>query len=221
MEIDETIKELEDHFAEVLHGVDCTRIALNPQFAGHEESFGAVYYNFPHSGAVRGFYDGHPFVRWRHENLMHLFFRALIKYVKPGGSVKVASNMGAVGVRYSDIIGGAARSEFVHVETVPFQEWTLRRYGRSYGDRRDATVRPGAGQNYNAQNKGADMVYTFCYAPTGDPLPPAHFTSPPSKLDILNSKEGPLKTMTGEQKKIQGTELYDRFLSEVKGVHVG
>ena len=27
-----------------------------------ENSFGAVYYNFPHAGVVQGFFDGHPFV---------------------------------------------------------------------------------------------------------------------------------------------------------------
>ena len=27
-----------------------------------QNSFGAVYYNFPHAGVVQGFFDGHPFV---------------------------------------------------------------------------------------------------------------------------------------------------------------
>ena len=40
------------------------------------------------TGAVGGFFDGHPLVNWRHENLMRLFFRALRAYVKPGGVVK-------------------------------------------------------------------------------------------------------------------------------------
>ena len=48
-------------------------------------SLGAVYYNFPHAGAVSGFFDGHPCVNWRHENLMRLFFRALRSFMKPGG----------------------------------------------------------------------------------------------------------------------------------------
>merc|ERR1711976_95515 len=103
-EINDSIKILEEHFAEVFHGVDCTRIALDPNFAGLEASLGAVYYNFPHSGAVGGFFDGHPLVNWRHENLMRLFFRALRSFVIPGGSVKVASNKNAVGVRYSYIV---------------------------------------------------------------------------------------------------------------------
>ena len=34
------------------------------------------------------FFDGHPLVNWRHENLMRLFFRALRAYVQPGGIVK-------------------------------------------------------------------------------------------------------------------------------------
>ena len=43
-----------------------------------------------HSGAIQGFFDGHPIVNWRHENLMRLFFRALRSFVKPGGFVKAA-----------------------------------------------------------------------------------------------------------------------------------
>ena len=30
--------------------VDCTRIAVHPQFKDLEGSLGAVYYNFPHAG---------------------------------------------------------------------------------------------------------------------------------------------------------------------------
>merc|ERR1711953_990431 len=103
-EIDQSIEFLESLYAEVYHGVDCTRVAVDTRFAGMEASLGAVYYNFPHAGAVGGFFDGHPLVRWRHENLMHLFFRALRNFVKEGGSVKVSSNSNAQGVRYSDII---------------------------------------------------------------------------------------------------------------------
>merc|ERR1712100_635596 len=125
---------LEDHFAEVHHSVDCTRFAIDPRFNGLEGRLGAVYYNFPHSGAVGGFFDGHPIVNWRHENLMRLFFRALRSFVKPGGSVKVASNIGAVGVRYSYIVHSALENEFIHDQTMPFMEWHLHRYGRSYGD---------------------------------------------------------------------------------------
>merc|ERR1719364_507528 len=120
-EIDSSIKTLEDHFAEVYHSVDCTRIAVDPQFKGMENSPGAVYYNYPHSGAVGGFFDGHPLVNWRHENLMRLFFRALRTFMKPGGVVKVASNMGAVGVRFSYIVESAIENEFVHEQTMPFK----------------------------------------------------------------------------------------------------
>eukprot|EP00439_Symbiodinium_sp_Y106_P040954 s1523_g5.t1 len=114
-EIDETIKTLEEHYAEVHHEIDCTRIAMNPKFKGLEGAIGAVYYNFPHAGAVGGFFDGHPVVNWRHENLMRLFFRALRSFMKVGGLVKVASNMGAVGVRFSYITFAAKENEFDHV----------------------------------------------------------------------------------------------------------
>eukprot|EP00971_Amphidinium_carterae_P126153 2499176-Amphidinium_carterae.1 len=87
-EIEQTIQELSDMHSEVYHNVDCTRLAVDMRFLGLQGQLGAVYYNFPHAGAVTGYYDGHPFVRWRHENLMHLFFRALRSFVQPSGSVK-------------------------------------------------------------------------------------------------------------------------------------
>merc|ERR1712232_673708 len=153
--------ELERNDAEVMHNVDCTRLGVDPRFQGKGGKFGAVYYNFPHAGAVRGFFDGHPFVQWRHANLMRLFFRALRGFVKMGGSVKVASNSRATGVRFSDIIEGAKASEFTHNETFPFLEWRLSGYRRSYGDRRDAVKRPEEGEVYNDQRGHSDMVYCF------------------------------------------------------------
>lgn len=221
-EIMTTIKELEEHCAEVWHGVDATRLAVDKRFLGHEDSFGAVYYNFPHAGAVRGFYDCHPLVNWRHENLMRLFFRALRSFVKPSGSVKVASNSGAVGVRFSFIIGAATENEFVHVETVPFKEWQLHRYLRSYGDKRDAHKRvTEAGTGYNAQKAQSDMVYSFCYAPSGQPLPEQEIRMPPTKADLQAAQEGPLKGSAGAGRTKTVNDLYERFLSEVQGVHVG
>merc|ERR1719327_194022 len=199
-EIDDVIKVLEDMFCEVHHSVDCTRIAVDSRFKGMEGSLGAVYYNFPHSGAVGGFFDGHPVVNWRHENLMRLFFRALRSFVKPGGSVKVASNMGAVGVRYSYIVGGALENEFEHVETFPFLEWCLHRYGRSYGDRRDAYKRPDSvnNQSYNAQSAERDMVYCFRYAPTGKSLPAQEVRLPPGLKTLMGCNDGPFKNLAVE-----------------------
>lgn len=222
-EIDASIATLEEHFAEVKHSVDCTRIGVNPDFYGLEGSLGAIYYNFPHSGAVGGFFDGHPLVNWRHENLMRLFFRALRTFVKPGGCVKVASNMGAVGVRYSYIVGGALENEFVHVETMPFLEWHLHRYGRSYGDRRDAYKRPDAKNNesYNAQRAEADMVYCFCYAPSGDPMPPQGIRVPPVLKTLAASTDGPFKNLVGEAKMNLAKQLHKRFVTECSGIHVG
>merc|ERR1712151_239533 len=98
-----------------------------------------------------------------------LFFRALRSFVKPGGVVKVSSNMGAVGVRYSYIVGSAIENEFFHEETIPFLDWCLHRYGRSYGDRRD-----------NAQSAERDMVYCFRFKPSGELLKPQFVRLPPS-----------------------------------------
>lgn len=220
-EIDDTIKQLEEHYAEVYHGVDCTRIGQNPQFQGLENSLGAVYYNFPHAGAVSGFFDGHPLVNWRHENLMRLFFRALRSFVKPGGIVKVSSNMGAVGVRYSYIIGSAVENEFCHVETMPLLEWHLRKYGRSYGDRRDAYKRPDQGQGYNVQRAEADMVYTFQYAPSGETLPKQNIRLPPTLKTIQGCTDGPFKSLIGQARMNLANQLYKRFVTEIGGTHVG
>eukprot|EP00933_Yihiella_yeosuensis_P081105 TRINITY_DN94645_c0_g1_i1.p1 TRINITY_DN94645_c0_g1~~TRINITY_DN94645_c0_g1_i1.p1 ORF type:complete len:574 (+),score=152.71 TRINITY_DN94645_c0_g1_i1:65-1786(+) len=220
-EIDETVQFLEDRNCEVLHNVDGTRLAVDPRFQGMAGKFGAVYYNFPHAGVVQGFFDGHPFVRWRHENLMHLFFRALRGFVKEGGIVKVASNSNATGVRFSDIITGAENSEFVHIETVPFLEWALRNYLRSYGDRRDTGRRPGDGEIYKNQRAHSDMVYVFRYEPSGDNPPKTMIRQPPSKDDLLKSSEGKLRTLHATAKTKRVEEIYDLFLTYVQGIHVG
>lgn len=220
-EIDDTVKILEDDSAEVLHGVDCTRLAVDTRFQGMEGKFGAVYYNFPHAGVVQGFFDGHPFVRWRHENLMTLFFMALRTFVKAGGTVKVSSNANATGVRYSDIIGAALACEFVHVETLPFLEWQLRGYRRSYGDRRDSTRRPDDGEVYRSQRGHSDMVYVFCYQPSGETpeKPPVRY--PPTKRQLLQASECSLGRVHGSAKERRVEEMYELFMSYVKGIHVG
>jgi len=224
-EINDSIKTLEDHFSEVHHEVDCTRIAVDEKFKGMEKSLGAVYYNYPHSGAVGGFFDGHPLVNWRHENLMRLFFRALRTFCKPGAVAKVASNMGAVGVRYSYIVNSAVSSEFIHVETVPFTEWHLHRYGRSYGDRRDTYKRPDAqnNQSYNAQKADSDMVYCFCYAPSGEALPSDQkiIVTPPSLKTLMACTDGPFKSLVGVAKNNLALQLRKRFVTEASGTHVG
>lgn len=220
-EIDETVVKLEEHYAEVLHNVDCTRIAADTRFRDMEGKFGAVYYNFPHAGVVQGFLDGHPLTRWRHENLMHLLFRALRGFVKPGGSVKVASNAYATGVRFSDILDAAASNEFIHVETLPFLEWHLRHYQRSYGDRRDVNRRPESGDVYANQRAHTDMVYCFCYAPSGDTLPKVRVRLPPTKAELLDCKEGALRNVSGPMRQRKVEELHQLFLSYVQGVHVG
>lgn len=220
-EIDTTVKQLEDYSAEVLHNVDCTRLAVDPRFVGMAGKFGAVYYNFPHAGVVKGFFDSHPFVRWRHENLMQLFFRALRGFVKPSGIVKVSSNSNATGVRYSDIMSAAMLSEFVHVETVPFLEWRLRSYRRSYGDRRDANRRPEDGEIYKNQRAHSDMVYCFRYNPSGKTPPKPKIRYPPAKQDLLDSNEGWFKGLGPEAKRRRVEDIYKLFLSYVQGIHIG
>jgi len=185
-ELARTIKVLLKNEAQVWHGVDCTRLAVDPRFHGFEEAFGAVYYNFPHAGAVKGFYDSHPFVNWRHANLMALFFRAISYFVKPGAIVKVSSNARAKGVQAQYIIMAAEYSDFMHIETFAFTDWVLRRYHRSYGDKRDEKVRPGA-DSYTSQQAEADMVYCFRYMPTGQKESTGvPIMQPPQVCDFIN-----------------------------------
>jgi len=223
-EIDDSIKTLESQFfCEVFHGVDCTQIQVNKQFEGLEGSLGAVYYNFPHSGAIGGFFDGHPVVNWRHENLMRLFFRALRTFVKPGGIVKVASSSGAVGVRYSYIVASALENEFAHHETMPFLEWHLHRYGRSYGDKRDLYKRPDAvnNQSYSAQSAHNDMVYCFVYKPSGESIGKQTVRLPPTLSVIEACQDGPFRGMQGPARTGLAQKLHKRFVTEISGVHVG
>jgi hypothetical protein len=135
--------------------------------------------------------------------------------------VKVSSNAGATGVRFSYIIGSAMENEFVHVETMPFNKWMLHRYGRSYGDRRDTYKRPGDGEQYNAQRADSDMVYCFEYRPSGQALPRQMIRPPPSYKTLLGVTDGPLGERHGEFKKKLATDLYQRFMTECSGVHVG
>merc|ERR1712137_1443977 len=93
-------------------------------------------------------------------------------------------NKNASGVRYSDIIGAATFNDFVHVETVPFMEWQLRRYQRAFGDKRDERKRP-EGDTYTSQRADQDMVYSFCFAPTGEQLPKAPIKIRPHAVILL------------------------------------
>merc|ERR1712039_940634 len=154
---------------------------------------------------------------------MRLFFRALRSFVKPGGSVKVSSNAGAIGVRWSYIVDSARENEFAHVETVPFTEWHLHRYGRSYGDKRDVYKRPDAknNQSYNAQNAERDMVYCFSYAPTGKTMGKQAIKLPPSLQTLKACVDGPFKNMQGAARENLANQLHQRFVTEVSGTHVG
>lgn len=171
-DIDQIIANLESLGAVIMHEVDCTRLSVDERFEEYRHEgrqFGSAYYNYPHAGAVRGYFDGQPFVNWRHLNLMTLFFRALRSVVRPNAQVRVSSNANATGVRSAGIIMSAEASEFIHAESVQFHEWVLHRYNRAYGDKRDAKrERLAAGENYRQQGAAVDMVYTFFYNPTVD-----------------------------------------------------
>merc|ERR1712083_266428 len=129
----------------------------------------------------------------------------------------------AVGVRYSYIVGSGMENEFMHTETMPFLEWHLHRYGRSYGDKRDLNRRPDAKNNesYNAQRAEADMVYCFRYEPSGNKIPEQTVRPLPTFKVLMKCLDGPFMGMHGDQKKRKATEMHKRFVMEVSGTHVG
>merc|ERR1712176_336107 len=101
--------------------------------------------------------------------------------------------MGAVGVRYSYILASAIENEFIHHETMPFLEWHLHRYGRSYGDKRDLYKRPDATKNQTIR------------------LPPT--------LAVLEAcQDGPFLGLIGEPRKRMAKKLHTRFVTEISGV---
>ncbi|CAE7279011.1 Ranbp2 [Symbiodinium necroappetens] len=87
------------------------------------------------------------------------------------------------------------------VETVPFLQWNLHRYGRAYGDRRDSGRRPGKSENYNAQRADRDMVYTFRYKPSGKQLGPQGIRLPPTLSTLEECPDGPFSWQPVETKK--------------------
>merc|ERR1712039_437692 len=137
--------------------------------------------------------------------------------------VKASSHGGAIGVRYSYIVGGALENEFVHMETMPFLEWHLHRYGRSYGDKRDIYKRPDAknNQSYNSQSGGGDMVYCFRYAPTGKTLGPQPVRMPPTLAVLMGCDDGPFARLGDQARLNLAKQLNKRFVTEISGIHVG
>merc|ERR1712211_56297 len=103
--------------------------------------------------------------------------------------------------------------------TVPFLEWQLHRYGRSYGDKRDVYKRPDAKNNesYNAQAAGRDMVYCFKFAPSGETLPPQAVRLPPTLKTLLACTDGPFKKLDGAGRENLAKQLHSRFITEVGG----
>merc|ERR1719316_754395 len=92
--------------------------------------FDTVYWNFPHAGCVKGFHDGHPFVHWRHVNLMRKFFKSVRQVMKIGGMVKVSTNEASTGVDAADMVKSAELLGFKLDKKVPFNDWELSDYDR-------------------------------------------------------------------------------------------
>merc|ERR1719291_1406378 len=102
---------------------------------------------------------------------------------------------------------------------MPFLEWKLHRYGRSYGDRRDVTKRLDATNNqaYATQKAHMDMVYCFCYKPSGKELGQQPIRYPPTLPDLVACNDGPFEKMKGADKERYAKQLHERFVTEVTG----
>lgn len=139
----------------------------------------------------------------------------------------------------------------MHIETFPFPDWVLRRYHRSYGDKRDEGKRLGANEiAYRSQQADADMVYCFRYVPTGQQENSVPIKQPPTICEFMDNVSccscgyitdkgmvgkktdstgqsshfkdaGQHTNLTGKQKRRTVLQLYRRFLTEASGVHIG
>merc|ERR1719265_867195 len=159
------IDELSQLMVTTDHSVDCTCMEkLNGPFD-------LIVYNFPHAGrpdklkSLRGG-DGHPWIKWRHNNLMTFFFRASRQVLNEKGRVCVATGARSHCCNEEDLMIAAKMSGFSLQLKSSLALWTLGNYKRSYGDWRDDEGEEkvefeGSGNTYRSQDQRQEMVYTF------------------------------------------------------------
>merc|ERR1712194_412608 len=70
-------------------------------------------------------------------------------------------------------------------------------------------------QSYNSQRAEADMVYCFCYSPSGAPLPDHKIiVTPPSLKTLMDCQDGPFKSLVGVARQNLANQLRKRFVAE-------
>lgn len=178
---------------------DELRLAISEEYEelNREDAlkFNVIYWNFPHAGAVNGFRDGHPYVQFRHVNLMRKFFRSARSVVEDGSIIKVTTNQNATGVNAKDLVATAQDSGFKLANKSRFDDWELSDYDRAFGDYRDAKKRKSKGANggYDksrsdkyGQNRHADHLFEFVYDATIE-VGPLKLQDPPSINTFMNN----------------------------------
>jgi hypothetical protein len=157
--IEKTIADLEVNDVFVHHELDCTWLESKLTFVPD-----LIYFNFPHAGkpdkvkGIRG--DGHPWLLWRHKNLMLLFFRASYLALAPGGRVCVSTGVRSWCCSEQDLRLASRMSGFAEIHREVFFKFPLGHYQRSFGDWRD-DGRNITGNVYPEQDKNNEVIFTF------------------------------------------------------------
>jgi hypothetical protein len=163
--MNDRIDNLEGFGAEVINGLDCTWL----KEAFPVRRFDMVIFNFPHAGkpeklkSLKGG-DGHPWLQWRHKNLMLFFFRAARSVLNENGRVIVSTNRNAYCASQEDLAWASRASGFTKVAQHQFREWKHSKYDRAYGDWRDEDQLKGElnkDGGYRGQMKTNEQVFCF------------------------------------------------------------
>jgi hypothetical protein len=159
--IETTILELEGLNVMVHHELDCTWLENKLTFLPD-----LIYFNFPHAGkpdkvkGIRG--DGHPWLLWRHKNLMLLFFRAAYLAISKGARVCVSTGIRSWCCSENDLKLASRMSGFAEIHREVFFKFPLGGYTRSFGDWRDDGRAMVTTDNiYPEQDRNNEVIFTF------------------------------------------------------------
>lgn len=151
--------------------------------------FDLVIFNFPHAGkpdklkSLMGG-DGHPWLQWRHKNLMVLFFRAVRSVLNPHGRVVVSTGINSFCVSERDLDYSSRLSGFAQISRQRFGAWKHCNYDRAYGDYRDnkETGQEMPANGYRGQAKANEI--TFCWEMVDMELPELQLVEAPAAKDV-------------------------------------
>jgi hypothetical protein len=194
-EIVNRIEELQDLGTTVINGLDCTWLDGKLDFAPD-----LVYFNFPHAGkpdkvkCVKGG-DGHPWLLWRHKNLMLLFFRSVYRVLSESGRICVSTGIRSWCCSADDLATASRMSGCLEIHRELFGKFansTMGDYQRSYGDWRDDKTGVGSTSqqdmptnSYPQQNKENEFIFTF--AKTDGPFPALPLWEAPEPKQIKDA----------------------------------